>query len=39
MGFPHTVRRGDSLWNLAGRYLGNRFPAARATSQPSRFGG
>jgi hypothetical protein len=29
MGFPHTVRRGDSLWNLAGRYLGNyhRWPA------------
>jgi hypothetical protein len=29
MGFAHTVRRGDSLWNLAGRYLGNhnRWPA------------
>jgi hypothetical protein len=29
MGFPHTVRRGDSLWSLAGRYLGNynRWPA------------
>jgi nucleoid-associated protein YgaU len=29
MGFAHTVRRGDSLWNLAGRYPGNhnRWPA------------